>query len=457
MIYNGRTSIINDAVLENGDYVLYWMQQAQRAEWNHALERAITVANNANLPVLAAFGITQRFPGANERHYAFMLEGLRDTKERMAKRGIPLIIRLVPPVKLVSQLAPQAAAIVADRGYLDLQRRWRERVASRTGCRFVEVDTDAVVPVHRASSKEEYAARTIRPKIRGQLNSYLEPVRPITPRHRLDSAPCNTMELEDIDGMLEDMRISRSGGRVSSYRGGYTRATRRLEAFIETALPHYNDLSRDPNADCASHLSPYLHFGQISPVEIALKIQDADEVEQNNIDAFLEQLIVRRELALNFCWYNPDYDSFDCLPEWAQDTLMEHRKDPRPYSYTEDELESAETHDPYWNAAQMRMMTTGYMHNYMRMYWGKKILEWMESPRTAFQTALKLNNRYELDGRDPCSFANVAWCFGKHDQGWKERDIFGKVRYMNARGLERKFDMDQYLSDTEDMLRGERG
>ena len=445
---NARTRCLNKAPIRPGKYVLYWMQQSQRAEWNHALNDAIRRSNELDLPVLAAFGLTQRFPDANQRHYAFMMEGLRETMRRLEGRGIRFLIRLQPPAELIPHLAREAALVVTDRGYLRIQKKWRRRVADSVSCRMIQVESDAVVPVDVASNKEEYAARTLRPKIHEHLEEYLQPVEPIQPqRDSLGVGPAG-MDRDESQEALERMRISRRAARVSAYHGGPGPAHQHLEQFVRQGLPHYAEHSRDPNAGCVSHLSPYLHFGQISPLEIALTVRQAESVDERNREAFLEQLIVRRELCFNFCEHNDSYDTFHCLPQWAIETLEEHASDQREYRYCEKELEQAETHDPYWNAAQKRMVHTGYMHNYMRMYWGKKILEWTESPREAFRIALELNNRYELDGRDPCSFANVAWCFGKHDQGWKERPIFGKVRYMNARGLERKFDMDRYVEDT---------
>jgi deoxyribodipyrimidine photo-lyase len=189
-------------------------------------------------------------------------------------------------------------------------------------------------------------------------------------------------------------------------------------------------------------MSPWLHFGQISPLVIALKVM---KTQSPGKEAYLEELIIRRELAMNYTYYNPFYDSFEGLNDWAKKTLKEHEKDKRPYRYSIDELEQAQTHDPYWNAAQEEMRITGKMHGYMRMYWGKKILEWMKSPEEAFSTALYLNNKYELDGRDPNGFAGIAWCFGKHDRPWFERPIFGKIRYMNANGLKRKFNAEAYV------------
>jgi len=233
--------------------------------------------------------------------------------------------------------------------------------------------------------------------------------------------------------------------KVAGFRGGSSEASKRLEIFVEDKLSGYADFRNDPSVDYQSMLSPYLHFGQISPIQIALKVLGA-QAPASAKEAYLEELIVRRELAVNYVNYNSNYDCFEGLPEWAKRTLLSHKSDPREYLYSLNELENFETHDPYWNAAQNEMRITGKIHGYMRMYWGKKIIEWSENPELAFNTALYLNNKYELDGRDPNSFAGVAWCFGKHDRPWKERPVFGSVRYMNENGLRRKFDADKYVA-----------
>jgi deoxyribodipyrimidine photo-lyase len=248
--------------------------------------------------------------------------------------------------------------------------------------------------------------------------------------------------VEDIDRFVKKLDVDRTVGRVGVYRGGTTPAKKFLRQFVAKKLDHYSELSNDPSADGVSHLSPYLHFGQISPLKIALEVLKRKSPGE---EAFLEELIVRRELSMNFVFFNSRYDDFGCLPSWAKKTLNEHAGDEREYIYSLEDFEAARTQDPYWNAAQREMMSRGKMHGYMRMYWGKKILEWTESPEQAFKTALFLNNRYELDGRDPNGFTGVAWCFGKHDRAWSERSVFGKIRYMNAAGLRRKFDIDAYV------------
>jgi deoxyribodipyrimidine photo-lyase len=254
----------------------------------------------------------------------------------------------------------------------------------------------------------------------------------------------DSLNISDPDQVISEMDIDRSVSPVESFRGGMAAAKKRLVEFIDGKMDRYDSLKNDPGEDVLSNLSPYLHFGQISPLYITLEVL---KHPGPGSDAFLEELIVRRELSMNFTNYNRNYESFAGLPDWAKRTLTEHAHDPREYLYSLEELEEARTHDPYWNAAQTETVTTGKMHGYMRMYWGKKILEWTASPEEAFSRALYLNNKYELDGRDPNGFAGVAWCFGKHDRSWARRPVFGNVRYMNAEGLKRKFNIEKYANN----------
>jgi deoxyribodipyrimidine photo-lyase len=303
-----------------------------------------------------------------------------------------------------------------------------------------------IVPVDVASQKEEYAARTIRPKLIAIRDQFLRRFRRTLLRRDSLSIDLGGMDLTDVDAALGQLQINRTAERVPHFVGGTGQAKRLLRSFIAHKLEHYAELHNDPTQDHVSNMSPYLHFGQISPLYVALQVQRAGGP---GAEAYLEQLLVRRELSINFVHHNPAYDSYACLPAWALATLEAHRADKRPELYSEAQLERAQTSDPYWNAAQLEMVAIGKMHGYMRMYWGKRLLEWTESPEQAFRMALRFNNRYELDGRDPNGFAGVAWCFGKHDRPWKERPIFGTVRYMNSAGLERKFDMSAYLRKVE--------
>jgi deoxyribodipyrimidine photo-lyase len=442
MIQKERIKALNKRGIKKGEYVIYWMQGSQRAVYNHALEYAILKANELRQPTIVFFGITDHFPEGNERHYTFMLEGLREVKRSLKERGIQMVILHKSPELGAIQLAKEASLVVTDRGYLKIQKKWRNSAAKQMDCPLIQVESDVIVPIEKASSKEEYAAATLRPKINKKLNHFLVPLRQTDPAVDSLSLEFDSFEIEDIGKTVSRLRIDRSVKRVSSFHGGIREAKRHLQIFLENKLDHFPELRNDPTLDYLSHMSPYLHFGQISSLLIALK---ALEIKSPGTEAFLEELIIRRELSMNFVFYNEQYDSYEAVPEWAKKTLKARQKDKRPYLYRLEELERAQTHDPYWNAAQREMVVRGKMHGYMRMYWGKKIIEWTETPEEAFRVALHLNNKYELDGRDPNGFTGVAWCFGKHDRPWGEKPIFGNVRYMNDKGLERKFDADGYV------------
>ena len=446
MIQPQRITPLNNREPRPGAYVLYWMQAAQRAECNHALEYAIDRANELKLPVVVAFALTADFPEANLRHYHFMLQGLKETSEALTKRGIRMVIRAESPTTCIPKLARKAALLVVDEGSLTVQRQWRAEVAESVTCRVEEVETNLIVPVEQAAEKENFSAGTFRPRISKQLPTYLVPLKHRKPRTSSLDLKLPSLDLTDVDKVAKALEVDTSVGPAPGFQGGTSQAKRHLNAFIRHKLDGYDTRRNDPNLDAVSNLSPYLHFGQISPLYIALKVKAAGAEGK---DAFLEELIVRRELSFNFVYYNHQYDQYDALPPWALRTLNFHARDEREYTYSQEEFETAKTHDPYWNAAQKQMVLTGKMHGYMRMYWGKKILEWTESPQEGFRIALYLNNKYELDGRDPNGFAGVAWCFGKHDRAWAERPVFGKIRYMNAAGLKRKFDADAYVEKIE--------
>lgn len=449
-----RIRPINDKKIVAGDYVLYWMQQSQRAEHNPALDVAIGEANRLKRPVLVAFGLTDAYPEANLRHYRFMLEGLQDVQSALRRKDIQLVVRAGKPPEVALALGHRAALMVCDVGYTRHQRQWRQTAATRAKCRVLAVEGDVVVPVSVASAKAEYAARTLRPRIRKHLEDYLTLARAVKPHRASLHFQIDGIDLGDIDQALSGPAVDRTVPPVSRFfKGGCREAKKRLRVFIRDHLNRYNAHGNQPQADDISHMSPYLHFGQISPVYVALQVQRARQGRRIDREAYLEELIVRRELAVNFVHYTPDYDRYTCLPEWARKTLADHAADERPTIYSRKELEAARTHDPYWNAAMREMKHTGFMHNYMRMYWGKKILEWSGSPEKAFETTLAINNKYFLDGRDPNSYAGVAWIFGKHDRAWPQRPIFGKVRTMTAGGLERKCDIRAYVRKVEDRIR----
>ena len=449
-IDDSRIKYLNANPISDGAYILYWMQQSQRADDNHALEYAVELANTRMLPVVVVFSLITDYPEANLRHYQFMLEGLAETQKALEKRGISLVVRQKNNPDNDFSLAERAAAVVVDRGYLRHQRAWREKLADQVPCRLIQVESDVLVPVEVVSPKAEYAARTIRPKIHRHLEEFLKPVKTQKLKRPGKSLKMKGLDISEPDKLLKKLNINRVIAPVTEFfKGGPSVAKKRFSTFIQTRLSRYEKNSNQPQTHDISHMSPYLHFGQISPVYLALAVSKTNTVSEDAKSAYIEQLVVRRELAMNFVCYKPDYDQYACIPDWARSTLSDHQNDVREYAYPLEVLEAAETHDVYWNAAMKEMICSGFMHNYMRMYWAKKILEWTPSPQKAFETTLYLNNKYFLDGRDPNSYAGVAWCYGLHDRPWKEREIFGKVRYMAASGLERKCDIKAYIEKIE--------
>ncbi len=442
----------NDPEPRKGDYVLYWMQASVRAEHNPALEHAIATANELGSRLLVCFGLMDDYPEASERHYRFLLEGLAAVDTGLARRNVKFVVRRGHPAEVAIDLAEDARAVVMDRGYLRHQRRWRDRVVERVRAPVVEVEGDVVVPVEVAADKREYAARTLRPKLHDAWDPFLRPLDTVTLDKHSRNLTVDGIDIAGVDAVLGGLDIDRSVPAVPHhFRGGTRQARARLKRFLDETLPRYDENRNQPQTDHVSYLSMYLHYGHISPVYVAHAARESG-APRSQVDAFLEELIVRRELAFNYVSFEPDYDSYSSLPGWARTTLAEHRDDPREHVYTRSQLANGETHDRYWNAAMAEMRETGYLHNYMRMYWGKKILEWTNTPEYGYRTTLALNNRYLLDGRDPNSYANVAWVFGLHDRPWQEREVFGKVRYMSASGLERKADPDAYVAKIENRI-----
>lgn len=444
MMQQERIQILKGGQPGSGDYVLYWMQASVRTRFNHALEYAAEQANGLNLPLIVAFGLTPGYPEANERSYLFLLEGLRDVQRNLKARGVGFVLRLGHPPEVMLDLAKKASLVVTDRAYLEPSRSWRTWLAERLEVPFIQVESDAVVPVETTSGKLEWAARTIRPKIHKRLDEFLIPLEPC----KVDVESLGLLDgvdASDPQHILKELEIDRSVP-PGEERGGEDHAQARLSEFVEHGLDHYDERRNNPLVDGASRLSAYLHFGHLSPIDAILRARAAGGA---GLDAFTEELVVRRELSFNLCFYNPRYADYDGLPEWCRKTLAEHANDEREHLYSHAELEAAQTHDPYWNAAQHQMVRTGRMHNYLRMYWGKKVLEWSATPQEAYAVLVQLNNKYETDGRNANSYAGINWIFGTHDRPWARRAVFGTVRYMVASGLKRKFDADAYAKKWE--------
>ena len=374
-----------------------------------------------------------------------MLEGLQQVAKSLNRRKIKFVLLKGDPPKAISQLAKKASEVICDRGYLRHQVKWRDEVAKSAGTRVWQVECDVVVPVEVVSDKREFAARTIRSKLNDRVEKFLDDLDTTAIEKDSRGLSISGEDLSDINAFLKTTSVDRSVDASGEFVGGTSKAKVHLRQFIQDRLSSYGD-RKDLIDEKVSYLSPYLHFGQISPVDVALEIKSASD-DRKQQEGFLEELIVRRELAMNFVHYESDYDSTNALPDWAAETLKQHEDDEREHRYTATELEAAETHDPAWNAAMLQMKHRGYLHNHLRMYWGKKIIEWTNTTNHAYRTALTLNNKYFLDGRDANSYANILWLFGLHDRAHQERDIFGKVRYMSLGGLKRKCNLGQYIDN----------
>lgn len=434
-----RVHLLNSAPFRaDAKYVLYWAQVNRRVAWNHGLAHAVELANRSGLPVLFYEGLTFDYPHASGRFDRFVLEGVPDTQRQLARAGIGYFFyhreKASDPNDVLYRLAKDAAALVTDDYPLWPARVFNPRVASKLDIPYYAVDSSCIVPMSRFE-KREYAAYTIRPKIQRLLPEYLRPMSAIRVRRKFSG------KLPELYGYTFQPS--------SSFPGGWSAARKRVRQFLRQSLHRYANSSNQPSENATSGLSPYLHFGHISSLEVALTVQDYAREHKLIAHEFLEELIVRRELAFNFARFTEHPESLDVLPDWARKTLQKHARDKRHPIYSRDTFENAQTDDPLWNAAQKELLLTGKIHGYYRMYWGKKIIEWSATPEEALATASHLNDGYALDGRDPNSITNILWCFGLHDRPWVERPIFGQVRYMSYHGMRRKTDVDAYIANVE--------
>lgn len=424
--------------------VVYWMQRDQRVDDNWALIYSYNVAIEKNEKLIVVFNLINNFLGASYRQYYFMIEGLKELSEELSKLNIQFHILIGDPKETIPEYTfkSKISYLITDFNPLRVTREWKEIISSKIDVPFYEVDTHNIVPVWKASEKLEFAAYTIRPKIKKLLPVYLEEF-PKIKKMKSTEIYKNHINWDDLYGSL---KVDRSINIVKEFLPGSKTARNILKTFVEKKLEDYNIDRNDPNKNSLSNLSPYLHFGQISAQSISLVLNDFEETDES-VASFLEEIVVRRELSDNFCNYNPNYDNFDGFHAWAQKSLNEHRSDKREYVYSLEEFELAKTHDPLWNAAQVEMVEKGKMHGYMRMYWAKKILEWTDSPEQALECGIYLNDKYELDGRDPNGYTGLAWSIGGvHDRAWAKRPVFGKIRYMNYNGCKRKFDVQSYIN-----------
>lgn len=430
--------------------VIYWMQRDQRVQDNWALLYAQEQAIKNNVPFIVVFCLVPEFLDATIRQYDFMLKGLEEVEQSLMKFNIPFVLLTGSPSKKIPAFIKEADSglLVTDFNPLKIIAKWKKEIREKINIAFHEVDAHNIIPCRIASPKLEFAAYTLRPKINKMLANYLDDF-PKVKKMKASSFDTNSINWRKV---RQTLKIDFSVKPVEWLLSGEKQAGKILDRFLNENLEYYSKLRNDPNKNAVSNLSPYLHFGHVSAQRIALETFKIIEHEEPK-KAFLEELIVRRELADNFCFYNENYDSFEGFHSWAKQTLNEHRNDQREFVYSLQEFEKAKTHDDLWNAAQLEMVETGKMHGFMRMYWAKKILEWSATPENAMNAAIYLNDKYELDGRDPNGYTGIAWSIGGvHDRAWGERPVFGKVRYMNYNGCRRKFDVESYINSQQQLF-----
>ena len=430
--------------------VVYWMSRDQRVRDNWALLFAQETALNARAPLAVVFCLVPDFLNAAMRQYGFLLKGLEEVEGALKKRNIAFFLLAGEPrLELPAFLKRHGAGtLITDFDPLRIKRKWKDDVGRAIAVPFLEVDAHNIVPCWVASSKQEYGAYTLRPKLNRLLPEFLTAF-PVLKRHPL-SWP-EQVNAVDWTAVGKSLTVDRSVPEVTWIRPGEEAARKAMRSFLKRKIATYAADRNDPVKDGQSNLSPYIHFGHLSAQRVALEVLNTDGHDESN-EAFLEELVVRRELADNFCFYNANYDNSASFPSWARTSHKKHLKDIREHLYSLRQFEEARTHDALWNAAQMEMVKRGKMHGYLRMYWAKKILELTRSPEKALKIAIYLNDRYELDGRDPNGYAGIAWSIGGvHDRAWGERPVFGKLRYMSFNGCRSKFDVEAYIESVKKM------
>ncbi len=443
MINEKRIRLLQKGNETNGP-IVYWMSRDQRVHDNWALLYAQKLALENNKHLVVVFNLVPDFLEATIRQYGFMLKGLREVESELFNYNIPLILTSGKPEEKIPNLlnSLKASILVSDFDPLKIKRIWKRDVAKKIIIPFYEVDAHNIVPCLYVSDKIEFAAYTIRPKIHKGLIEFMDEFIPLKKMKKSEIIS----DKVDWNKIEKSLNINFDVKEVDWLKPGESEAEKIFDHFLQNKFEKYHELRNDPTKDHQSNLSPYLHFGQISAQRIALEVEKFKGNPESQ-KVLLEELIVRRELSDNFCYNNKNYDSFDGFHDWAKTSLNEHRKDEREFVYTLEQFENGKTHEDLWNAAQQEMVKTGKMHGYMRMYWAKKILEWTKSPENALQIAIYLNDKYELDGRDPNGYTGIAWSIGGvHDRPWFERPVYGKIRYMNRNGAEKKFEVKAYIS-----------
>jgi deoxyribodipyrimidine photo-lyase len=462
---------------DDGRYVLYWMTMYRRAGWNFALEQAARWAQRLQRPLVILEALRCGYPHASERLHRFVLEGMRDNAAAFASKRV-LYYPYVEPAPdagkgLLGALAREACLVVGDDFPAFMLPRMTQAAARQVACRFELVDSNGLLPM-RAAPRVFARALDFRRHLHKELPSWLEHMPLADPLGAVKLAlPAGLapeilarwpMARGDLPAMAAALPIDHSVP-PAAIPGGREAALRRMEEFLTQRLARYCEDRNEPEVDGTSGLSPYLHFGHVSVHEVFARLAQLERWSPARLgkitgkkegwwgmspaaEAYLDELVTWRELGFNFCSKRPeDYDRYESLPGWARATLEAHAADRRPHLYSVAELEQARTHDPLWNAAQRQLARDGWYHNYMRMLWGKKILEWSPNPRAALEAMIHLMNKYSLDGRNPNSYTGYFWTLGRYDRPWgPERPIFGAVRYMSSQNTARKRSVKSYLA-----------
>ncbi len=441
--FKHRVTILKEGRESQGP-VIYWMSRDQRVHDNYALLYAQRLASDRKRPFGIVFNLVPDFLSSSFRQYDFMLKGLMELEKELKEYDIPFFLLSGNPENEIPQFikSNNVSIIVTDFDPLKIKRKWKQEAGRNIQIPFYEIDAHNIIPCRYVSGRQEFAAHTLRPKIHKHLPEFLTEFPSIKKMKNQEAFSADPVNWENV---YKSIDVDKSPGIIDRIKPGEHSAHEILKEFLEVKFDKYARERNDPEKDVQSGLSPYLHFGQLSAQRAAVEVKKhGGDPESEKV--FLEELIVRRELSDNFCFYNMNYDSVSGFPNWAKETLKQHRNDTREHTCTLKQFEDADTHEDLWNAAQKELTSTGKMHGYMRMYWAKKILEWTNSPEEALRTAIFLNDKYELDGRDPNGYAGCAWSIGGvHDRPWAEREIFGKIRYMNRNGAKRKFDIEAYI------------
>ncbi len=477
-----RVMACNEApVDEDGDFVLYWMIAQRRAWFNFGLERAADWARQLDKPLLVLEALRSDYRWASDRLHRFVIQGMAANVRRFGKTRAAYHPYVEPEPGegkgLLEALAKQAAVVVTDDFPSFFLPRMVAAAAERLPVRLEQVDSNGLLPL-RATGRVFLRAVDFRRFLQKTLPDHLDEMPRKNPLARaripeLDGLPSKiarrwpAADLEALlapDG-LAGLAIDHEVPPVD-YEGGSEAGRKTLERFIEERLPRYAEGRRDVTDRATSELSPYLHFGHVSAHEVFAAVAEREDWDPGELfhkatasregwwgmseeaESFLDELLTWRELGYNMSWQRDDLDQYESLPDWARETLEEHAGDPREHVYDLEAFETAATHDELWNAAQRELVRDGRIHNYLRMLWGKKILEWSETPRDALEVMIELNNKYAVDGRNPNSYSGIFWCLGRYDRAWgPERPIFGKVRFMSSDSTRRKLDAKTYVED----------